>query len=71
VIAFTEIQKLANGTTKLSLNGTPDPVYGLEASTNLLDWIKVAARTNTGGTVEYVDPKASGFQQRFYRAFAP
>ena len=44
--------------------------YAFETSTNLVQWAKVAARTNLTGTADYTPP-ASSSPQRFYHVQAP
>jgi enediyne biosynthesis protein E4 len=46
-------------------------VYALEASTNLLNWTKLLARTSTGGTFNYTNTFSASYSKRFYRVVAP
>jgi hypothetical protein len=45
--------------------------YILEASTNLLTWTKLMARTSAGGTAQYTDTRATNYTKRFYRLQVP
>jgi hypothetical protein len=45
--------------------------YALEASTNLVNWTKLMARTSVGGTFNYTDPGATNYSRRFYRISVP
>jgi hypothetical protein len=46
-------------------------VYIIEASTNLLNWIKLMARTSTGSTFAYTDTRTASYPRRFYRVVVP
>jgi hypothetical protein len=60
-----------SGPVQLTLVGPTNLLYVFEASTNLVQWTKVAVRTNLTGSVELTDSAATKFPQRFYRAVAP
>jgi hypothetical protein len=45
--------------------------YILEASTNLVTWTKLLAKTSAGGTAQFTDTKASNHTKRFYRLHVP
>ena len=61
----------ANGTVQLTLMGQPNLLYVFEASTNLVQWAKLAVRTNLTGAVDFTDSAAINYPQRFYRGVAP
>ncbi len=63
--------KTESGAVQLTLTGQTNRLYVFEASTNLVQWTKVAVRTNLTGSVELTDSVATKFPQRFYRAVAP
>ena len=46
-------------------------VYLIEASTNLVQWTKLAVRTNLTGAAEFVDAAPGTFSQRYYRVLVP
>ena len=52
----------------LSLEGDAGVSYGIEASTNLLNWTPLITVTNSSGSLNWVDPEAGNFSRRFYRA---
>ena len=56
---------------QLTLTGQTNLLYVLEASTNLVQWTKLAVRTNLTGSVEFTDRAATNYPQRFYHAVAP
>ena len=45
--------------------------YILEASTNLVNWTKLMARTSIGVTTNYTDTRAPNYTSRFYRLQVP
>jgi hypothetical protein len=45
--------------------------YILEASTNLVSWTKLLARTSIGVTTNYTDTRATNYTSRFYRLQVP
>ncbi|MGO8677883.1 MAG: InlB B-repeat-containing protein [Limisphaerales bacterium] len=44
--------------------------YGIEASTNLSDWVPLFSATNFFGSVQFGDPSAQDFPYRMYKAVA-
>ena len=42
--------------------------FEVQASTDLKHWSLVTNLTNLTGTLEFTDPDAANFMQRFYRA---
>ena len=57
-----------DGTVQLSLTCLPGFTYRIDASTNLLHWVLVTNFLIPDGEVQFIDPGASNFPQRFYRA---
>ena len=45
--------------------------YILEASTDLVTWTKLLARTSVGGTSQFTDTRSADYPQRFYRLQVP
>jgi hypothetical protein len=45
--------------------------YIVEASTNLVTWTKLLARTSAGGTSQFTDTRANDHMKRFYRLQVP
>jgi hypothetical protein len=60
----------SNGLFEVSFTGRTGRVFTIEASTNLLNWVPVATRTNTTGTFRFADPASPGLSNRFYRSWA-
>ncbi len=61
---------LSNGVPQFSIKGGRFMQYDLQASTDLMAWspLGTVTVTNMNGTVQVVDPGASGSDHRFYRA---
>jgi hypothetical protein len=62
--------KSTDGKVQLSVTGQPDLLYVFEASTNLVQWTKIAVRTNLTGTVEFA-PTTTSVPRQFYRVLVP
>jgi len=45
--------------------------YILEASTDLINWTKLMARTSAGGTAQFTDTGTTNYPKRFYRLQVP
>jgi hypothetical protein len=58
---------LPNGSVRFSLSATPNLNYGIDASTNLVDWTALTNIANPSGTIQFIDLNATNFSQRFYR----
>ncbi len=59
------------GVVQLTLTGEKNFLYVFEGSADLVQWMKLAVRTNLTGTVEYTDSRATNYTHRFYRAVVP
>ncbi|MGO8677895.1 MAG: InlB B-repeat-containing protein [Limisphaerales bacterium] len=59
----------SNKQVQLSLGGLVG-AYGIEASTDLSDWVPLFSVTNFLGTVQFGDPSAQNFPYRMYKAVA-
>jgi hypothetical protein len=57
----------ANG-LQLMLQGTIGPTYGIQASSNLLQWQTITNITATNSPVYFTDPDATNYSRRFYRS---
>jgi hypothetical protein len=68
---FTGISLQVNGGVNLSVTGDTNLLYLFEASTNLSNWTWLAARTNLTGSIQFADPKATNYAERFYRVSVP
>ena len=60
-----------NGSRIYQLTGQAGFDYGLQMSTNLIDWTQIAVLENTNGAVTFYDPGSTNSPCRFYRAVAP
>jgi hypothetical protein len=66
-VRFELITWQTNNSPRLVLSGEPGLTYGLQRSSNFVDWVTVTNLVNTNGIFEFVDvPTVTG--QRFYRA---
>jgi hypothetical protein len=59
------------GAIQLTLTGQTNLLYVIEASTNLVQWTKIAVRANLTGAVDFADRAATNYSQQFYRGVAP
>jgi len=59
---------LTSGALPLQLMGEPSRSYQVEASIDLASWFGLGAVELTKGAAEYLDPAATNFTYRFYRA---
>jgi uncharacterized repeat protein (TIGR03803 family) len=53
---------------QISLTGAPHFDYRIEGSTNHVDWVALTNLHNATGEMQFTDPDARKFSQRFYRA---
>lgn len=60
-----------NGLLVFQLIGEPGFNYGVQVSSNLVDWTIIAILANTNGTVRFYDSDSANYNQRFYRAVVP
>ncbi len=67
-LRFQSATLLPNGELQMSLSGSPGQVYNIQASTNLLDWATISMVTISNSPQVFVDPSATNFNTRFYRA---
>jgi hypothetical protein len=68
---FTAVLRSPDGAVNLSVSGDTGFVYLFEASTNLVNWSWLAARTNVIGSIQLVDSRATSYANRFYRVSIP
>ena len=64
----TSIRALPNNPFQARLKGTIEQSYIIEASTNLIDWSAIFTNKATDGFFNVLDPSATKFGRRFYRA---
>jgi len=60
--------KSTNGQVSLILRGEPYERYALQASTDLIHWVTITNLIPTNTFLQFVDPDAANFSQRFYRS---
>lgn len=65
---FTSVTLSPDKSIQLSLTGASNFTYRIDASTDLLSWVTLTNVLNSTGTIQFTDPQAPDFQQRFYRA---
>jgi hypothetical protein len=71
VFAFTNVTLLPNGAIRMLMTGSPDSVFRVLSSTNLLNWQTLATLTNSTGTVQFTDSSVTNFNRRYYRLVTP
>ncbi len=59
---------LSDGSFRLTLTGETGWIYGVEASTNFLNWVPLADLPYTNGGVVFTDAQNTNLPYRFYRA---
>ena len=57
----------ADGFINVASNGV-EQCYVIQATTNFVTWVNVHTNSTEGGLLEFIDPAASGYPHRFYRA---
>ncbi len=67
-VLFTGSEYPTNKAFYLQLSGMPGRSYVLQASTNLTDWLPISTNVPSGTLLNLLDPSASNFPVRFYRA---
>ena len=68
---FSGVTNDASGPQLSFTEPAADARYILEASTDLVNWTKLMARTSTGVTTNYTDTRATNYTKRFYRLQVP
>jgi len=67
-IFFASGGYLSNGQFQLQLSGLAGKSYLFQASTNLSDWLSISTNIAPLDLFQLIDPSASNFPYRFYRA---
>jgi PA14 domain/Chitobiase/beta-hexosaminidase C-terminal domain len=67
-VLFTSSGTFSNGNFTLQLSGMPGKSYVLQASTNLVNWVPVSTNVPPATIQNLIDPGATNFPTRFYRA---
>ena len=69
---ITLVERITNGTSRISGNGYPSRSYRLLGSTNLQTWISITNEVaDTNGAFVLPDNLAPSIQRRFYRVVTP
>jgi len=56
----------------ITLSGSPDQTYVIEASSDMHNWTSISTNmTDSNGLFTFVDSDATSYPSRFYRGFAP
>ncbi len=63
--------RLGAGQFQFTILSAPGQVLRIETATGLAGWTTLATLTNTNGSMQFTDPAATNFNQRFYRAVTP
>jgi len=64
---ITNVMRLPDGRVSFSIQTQPDRRYQVQTSTNLVQWNSLARFLATNTVVEFLDPEAGEFGQRYYR----
>jgi hypothetical protein len=67
-VRFLSVAMLTNVQVQLLFCGVPGQHYVIQASTNLADWKPISVLTASNGPLPFIDPAATNFAWRFYRA---
>jgi len=57
-----------NNAIQITLAGMISHTYGIDASTNLINWTRLTNQFNTSGFITFTETNATRFRQRFYRS---
>ena len=69
--SFTGATNDASGAKLAFTEPDANARYILEASTNMVTWTKLMARTSAGSTAQFTDTRATNYAKRFYRLQVP
>jgi hypothetical protein len=67
-VRFLSVAMLPNGQVQLFFAGVPGQEYVIQASPNLVDWRPISVLIASNGPLPFIDPAATHFAWRFYRA---
>jgi outer membrane protein assembly factor BamB len=69
--AVGPLLSFVDGKFQLTLTDQIGRTYGIEASSDLRAWTRVATYTNIGGVIRFIDNTTTNSTQKFYRAVTP
>lgn len=67
-VEFNAPRLMANGQVHLTAKNQSASEQVIEASTNLINWTPIYTNATPGNLLDFIDARASDYQQRFYRA---
>jgi hypothetical protein len=67
-VVFVSPGEFTNGTFQLTIAGTAGKSYVLQASADLQTWISLSTNVPSATPFTVIDPNATSFTRRFYRA---
>ena len=65
--SLTVTTNIVNSSLVYQLSGPAGFEYGIQASSNLIDWTTIATLVNTNGVVRFYDQGSTNYHARFYR----
>jgi lysophospholipase L1-like esterase len=65
---FTSVTLLLDRNPLLTFDTVPNRTYRIDVSTDLLSWTTLTSMSSPDGKLQFIDPDATNFSQRFYRA---
>jgi len=71
LFAISDPAQLPAGVFEFVVLGPSGQTIRIEATTDLVNWVTLTNVINSGGSVQFSDPTAPGFNSRYYRAVAP
>jgi hypothetical protein len=70
-LALAMEQPLVTNGLNVNLQISPGLNGHIQVSTNLVDWVTLTNFVGTNANINFLDPAATNFDQRFYRAVIP
>ena len=70
-IRFISVGRPTGSSIQLNLKGPVADDYGIDGSTDLLNWIPITTLSNPEGKISFVDTNTMNFERRFFRAIIP
>lgn len=67
-VEVTLVSRQENGQVLIRVNGEPNTIYAVEATTDFQQWTEIDRGQSADGVVEALDTGAPNFDWRFYRA---